>query len=163
PTFKIARWCAVSGWLTFALSVGLLWWQHRAGVVHPTSLLFALLLAITVLSALVGTAVGLWRMVRGPRPPAAAAWGFVSLVPLALWAGLAVYSLRLASTGQSFPKNMVSDIAGMAIASLMEGQARLAYPHRMESQRLVMFYDDRVTDPHRDLQAMDRHVAELEA
>jgi hypothetical protein len=58
---------------------------------------------------------------------------------------------------------MVSDIAGMTIASLMEGQARLAYPHRLESERLVMFYDDRVTDPHKDLAAMDRHVAALEA
>src|SRR5262249_5114764 len=42
-------------------------------------------------------------------------------------------------------------------------QARLAYPHRLGSQRLVMFYDDRVTDPHKDLEAMDRHVAGLEA
>jgi hypothetical protein len=33
----------------------------------------------------------------------------------------------------------------------------------MESDRLVMFYDDRVTDPQRDLEAMDRHVADLEA
>jgi hypothetical protein len=32
----------------------------------------------------------------------------------------------------------------------------------MESERLVMFYDDRVTDPQRDLEAMDQHVAQLE-
>ena len=51
----------------------------------------------------------------------------------------------------------------MAIASMIEGQAHLAYPHRLESQRLVMFYDDRTTDPHKDLEAMNRHVAALEA
>jgi hypothetical protein len=75
---------------------------------------------------------------------------------------LAAYTLRLAAAGQSFPKNLLSDVAGMAVASLMEGQAYQAYPHRLESQRLVMFYDDRVTDPHKDLEAMDRHVADLE-
>jgi hypothetical protein len=37
------------------------------------------------------------------------------------------------------------------------------YPHRLESERLVMFYDDGLTDPERDLAAMDRHVARLEA
>src|SRR5262249_37083893 len=77
--------------------------------------------------------------------------------------GLAAYTLRLAATGQSFPRNIVSDIAGMAVASLLEGQAHLAYPHRLESRRLVMFYDGRVTGPHRDLEAMDQHVAALEA
>jgi hypothetical protein len=51
----------------------------------------------------------------------------------------------------------------MAVASLMEVWAHLAYPHRLESRRLVMFYDDRVTDPRKDLEAMDRHVADLEA
>src|SRR5262249_26114696 len=50
----------------------------------------------------------------------------------------------------------------MAVASLMELQARYTYSHRMESERLVMFYDDRVTNPERDLEAMDRHVAHLE-
>jgi hypothetical protein len=84
------------------------------------------------------------------------------LLPSGLWVGLAVYTLRLSATGQSFPKNILSDVAGMAVASLMEGRAHLAYPQRLESQRLVMFYDDRVTDPHKDLEAMDRHVAALE-
>src|SRR5262249_40571443 len=101
--------------------------------------------------------------VRGPRRPAAAAWAFVCFVPLALWLGLAAFTLRLVATGQSFPRSIFSDLAGMAIASLMEGQAQWTYPHRLESPRLVMFYDDRVSAPYKDLEAMDRHVAELEA
>jgi hypothetical protein len=32
-----------------------------------------------------------------------------------------------------FPKNFVTDIVGVAIASLMEDQAQLGYPHRLES------------------------------
>jgi hypothetical protein len=163
PTFKLARWCAVIGWFTWALSVGLLSWQHRAGVLHPAAFLFALLLCVTLLAALVGTTGFLSRMRRGPRRRAAAAWGLACFLPLGLWAGQAVYTLRLATNGQSFSQNLFANIAGVAVASLMEGQAQLAYPHRLESQRLVMFYDDRVTEPHKDLEAMDRHVAALEA
>jgi hypothetical protein len=162
PTFKLVRWCAAIGWLTWALSVGLLWAQHRAGVLHPAALPFALLLAVTLLAALVGTAGGLWRLVRGPRRRSAAAWALVCFLPLGFWTGLAVYTLRLAATGEAFPKNVCSDLAGMGVASLMEGQAHVAYPHRLESQRLVMFYDDRVREPQKDLEAMDRHVAALE-
>ena len=163
PAFRMVRWCAVIGWLTWVASVGLLWGQQRADVLHPAILPFVLLLTITVLAALVGTAGGLWRTVRGPRRPAAVAGALACFLPLGLWVGLGIYTLRLATTGQSFPKNLFSDIAGMAVASLMESQAHLAYSHRLESQRLVMFYDGRVTDPENDLEAMDRHVAALEA
>jgi hypothetical protein len=50
----------------------------------------------------------------------------------------------------------------MAAASLMEAQVQYAYPYRMESERLVMFYDDRITEPRRDLDAMEKHVARME-
>ncbi len=163
PGFRFARGCAVLGWCTWAASILLLWGQQRAGVLHPAAFLFALLLAVTLLAALVGTTSVQWRLLRGPRRRAAAAWGLACFLPLGLWMGLAVYTLRLATTGQSFPQNLCADLAGMAVASLMEGQAQVAYPHRLESQRLVMLYDDRVTDPHRDLEAMERHVAALEA
>jgi hypothetical protein len=119
--------------------------------------------AITTTPRCQGTAIGLWRTVRGPRRRAAAAWGLACSLPLGFWAGLSIYTLRLMAAGQSFPKNIFSDIASMAGATVMEGQVWRAYPHRLESQRLVMFYDDRVTDPHKDLEAMDRHVADLEA
>jgi hypothetical protein len=74
---------------------------------------------------------------------------------------LGVHILYLQAS-HSTPKTTLTKIASMAIVSLMEFQAAYAYPHRMESERLVMFYDDRVTDPQRDLDAMDRHVAKLE-
>jgi hypothetical protein len=163
PAFPLLRWCAGIGWLAWFLSIGLLWGQHRAGVMHPAALPFALLLTLTVLATLLGAGVGQWPVVRGPRRRVAAAWGLVCFVPLGFWAGLAAYTLRQAATGQSLPRSTFSDLALIGVASLMEGQAHLAYPHRLESQRLVMFYDDRVTDPHKDLEAMDQHVAALEA
>ncbi len=116
-TRELVSGCAVIGWLTGALSVALLWGQHRAGVLHPVALLFELLLAPSLLAALVGTAGGLWRVCRGPHRRAAAARALTCSLPLGLWTALAVYALRLAATGQSFPKNIFSDIAGMAVAS----------------------------------------------
>jgi hypothetical protein len=124
-------------------------------------LLFLLLLALTILAALGGLACALWQIARGPRRLGALAWGFVCLLPVGLWAALAVYVLHLASSART-PKNTLTHIAGMAVTSLMELEAKYTYPHRMESERLVMFYDDRLTNPQRDLQAMDGHVAELE-
>jgi hypothetical protein len=50
----------------------------------------------------------------------------------------------------------------MAGATLMEAQARYVYPHRLETDRLVMFYRDGLADPEGDANAMDRHVAQLE-
>ncbi len=44
----------------------------------------------------------------------------------------------------------------------MELQAWYGYPHRLETERLIMFYDDQVTDPQGDAAAMDRHVARME-
>lgn len=162
-TFRLLRWCAAIGGLTWAISVGLLLGQHWTGVLHPVVVPFVLLLITTLSASLVGTAGGLWRAVRGPWRRAAAAWGLACFLPLGCWAGLTAYTLRLMANGQSFPRNICSDIVGMAGATVMEGQVRLAYPYRLGSQRLVMFYDDRVTDPHKDLDAMDRHVAEMEA
>jgi hypothetical protein len=126
-------------------------------------MLFALLLSATLLASVAGTSIALWRAIRGPNRRAAAAWGLACCVPLAFWGGLAAYTLRLMASGHSFPKNAFADIAATTGASVVEGQARLAYPYRAESQRLVMFHDDRVTDPQRDLEAMERHVTALEA
>src|SRR5207249_10118988 len=93
---------------------------------------------------------------------AAAAWGVACITPVCLWVALGLYILGLARTS-NFPKNALTSVASIGSASLMEAQAQHCYPHRLESQRLVMFYDDRVTDPARDLEAMDQHVAGLEA
>jgi hypothetical protein len=126
--------------------MALLWAQHQLRVLRPWSLLFLLLLSVTVIAALCALAGAAWRIARGPSRSGALAWGFVSLLPVGLWAALAGYVLHLAGSGTT-PKNTLTNIASMAVTSLMELQANYTYPHRMESDRLVMFYDDRVTHP----------------
>ena len=49
-----------------------------------------------------------------------------------------------------------------AAASLMELQAWYGYPHQLETERLIMFYDDGVTDPQGEAAAMDQHVARMD-
>jgi hypothetical protein len=61
-------------WLTWLLSVALLWSQDALGIVHPQALLFVGLLAMTFGAALVGLGCGLWRVLRGPRRARAVAW-----------------------------------------------------------------------------------------
>lgn len=161
-SLRLVYWSAAAGWFSGLALIGLLWRQHRAGILHPGAIPFIFLLSLSISGGLAGGASGLGRAVRGSRRRDAAAWGLACLMPFCFWLGLATYTLRVASTGSAFPKNFFSDIALTAVASLLEGHAHLAYPHRLESQRLVMFYDDRVTDPHKDLEAMDRHVAALE-
>jgi len=130
-------------------------------VVRPFSLLFLGLLALTFGSALAGLVCGLWRVVRGPKRHRALAWLLAALLPILSWGALAVYAHR---NGQRrhVPHNTLMTLMTRAGHNLMEAQAVYLYPHRLESQRLVMFYDDQVTDPEGDLGAMDRHVARME-
>ena len=161
PTLRLPRRCAVVALGGGVLSIGLVWGQHQLRVLHPWSHLFLFLLAVTTLAALCGLVISLWRVVRGPQRLGAAACGLGCVLPVGLGVALGAYVLHLVASA-STPKNTLTRIARMAIASLMELEAAYTYPHRMESERLVMFYDDRVTEPRRDLEAMDRHVAGLE-
>jgi hypothetical protein len=152
---------AIAAWVGWGLSAGFLWVQHVSQVLHPYAVPWLLLLAFTFAAALGALLRGSWRLLRGPRRPAALAWALAGGVPAALWLALAGYGFHQWGKRQ-VPHNLPSSLAQMAAASLMETQARLTYPHRLESQRLVMFYDDRVTDPEGDIQKMDRHVATME-
>jgi hypothetical protein len=158
---RLLRWCAAIAWVSWGLSISLLWGEYQATVLHPRAFLFLLLLALTALSALVGGCWGLWRFLRGPRRRAALGWGLAAVTPLVAWLLLTGYVLDLADKND-FPHNAFTQVASMAITSAMEAQALTTYPQRLESRRLVMFYDGRVTDPQRDIEEMDRHVARLE-
>jgi hypothetical protein len=159
---RLHRWCAAIAWIAWAASVGLLWREHCTAVLHPAVLPFLLLLAATVLAALTGMAWCAWWLIYGPRRRGAAAWGLICLLPLAFWGALSFRALRMVERAEGFRGDFFSNIARMAAATLMEGEARRAYPFWLESPRLVMFYDERIREAQRDLEAMDRYVASLE-
>lgn len=160
PLRWLRRWGALT-WAGWLLSIGLLWWLHSARVLHPPSLLFIFLVALTFLSALAALGIGLWRLLRGPKRLGAAAWLLVAILPVLGWAALARYAYRNGREGE-VPRDPAMILMMRAGHSLMEAQATYLYAHRLESQRLVMLYPDGLTDPEGDLRAMDRHVADME-
>ena len=152
----------VIAWASWTTSIGLLYVEDRKGVLHPYSLTFLLLIALVFASGLFGLTSGLRRCYLGPHRRAALCWGIVAFVPSLLWIWLAMFGLREASNGDA-PNTLPWKLVVMATASGMEAQARWMYPHRFETDHLVMFYDERVRHPQRDAEAMERHVARLEA
>jgi hypothetical protein len=143
------------------LSVAVLWAQDFLCIVHPYAVVFVGLVAMTCCAALAVCGCGLWRAIRGPERARAVAWIVVGLLPILSWVGLGSYAARGHRT-RDHPNNFAFRLVKSAAASLMELQAQYLYPHRLETGRLVMFFDSRVTDPEGDLAAMDRHVARLE-
>jgi hypothetical protein len=66
PATKRLRLCGVIAWGSWLVSIGPLWEQHKLRTLHPWSLPFLLLLAVTVLGFLCGLTCAVWCVVRGP-------------------------------------------------------------------------------------------------
>jgi hypothetical protein len=148
-------------WACWLLSLALLWAQHQLAVLHPQALVFLALLLLTWAAGLGGALRGLVRLARGPVRLWAAAWTTAAAVPLVAWVVLGLYG-HAQWRVRNVPRNVPFSLLKMTAASLMEAQANYLYPHRLETQRLVMFYDRGVDQPQRDAEAMDRFVAALE-
>jgi hypothetical protein len=159
--FKPLRRRAVLAWVAALLAVGLLWGEHQLRVLHPLAILFVLMLAVSCIAAVAGLARGLWRAVRGPRRVAALGWAGISLLPGLVWPALGWYGFHEWHR-REVPHNLPFILVKMAGATLMEAQARYLYPHRLETERLIMFYRDDLANPQADAEAMDQHVARLE-
>src|SRR5262245_1871297 len=158
------RWLrrlSVVSWAGWALAILSLWLQHRLGVYHtivwlwlPVAFAGGVAGGAAFLLSLWGRAVGLNR--RGTAP-----WGMIGLVPLFLWAALAAYMFHTNSRRLG-PNTHPYNVGAMAAVSLMEWHAALSYPYRVRTDRLVMYYDDGVTEPAADVAAMEAHLARLE-
>ena len=59
------------------------------------------------------------------------------------------------------PNNLPMNLAKVMGVTLMRLEASIEYPNRLETERLVMFYD-RLEHPREDADAMDRHLAAME-
>jgi hypothetical protein len=87
-------------------------------------------------------------------------WGLLGAVPLLLWATLIVYMLH--EQGQkNLPNTHAHKVGRMAAITLLEWHAKFRYPHRLETDRLVMYHEG-VRQPAADAAAMDAHLARLE-
>jgi hypothetical protein len=158
---KPLRWGVAITWISWLLSVGLLLVEHWLWVLHPWSVLFLIALVVTLSATVTTLVLGFWRVLRGGRRRAALGWSLCSLFPVLVWVSLGLYAHRNGQKGYH-PHNLPMTLMTRVGHNLMEAQAVYLYPHRLETERLVMFYGDSVIDPGGDIQAMDRHVAHLE-
>jgi hypothetical protein len=149
-------------WAAWLLTNGLLWAEYEFSVLHPYSLLFLVLLLLTILSTLFNVIYGFWRLLRGPKRRRVAGLMAVGLAPALLWLALVAHGMRVLQRHDT-SQGQLWGIMSQAMASVMELQLEYtsSYPHRLESEHLVMWYDARVTFPDRDIQAMDNHVSRL--
>jgi hypothetical protein len=156
------RYRALAVWVLWVLLIGLLWGQFQAGILHTAAYLFLFLLVVMILAAVAALSCGLYRVVRGPKRSLSFIWMLIALAPVFLTAQFAAYAIDQ-HRRRNVPFNVPMKLAVMAGCSLMELEAMHLYPRRLESARIVMFFNDgAVPEPQRDLEEMDRHVARLE-
>lgn len=158
---RLSRWSALASLLLGIVTFGMTWGNLRLRVLHPnpwpTVVLF---LALGAASA-VAVACGLWRALRGPRRMAAGSLALAAIVPAILWGYVGFYASSQWGR-RRVPNDLAMNLAKVAGASLIRLEASSEYPNRIETGRLVMFYG-RLGDPRGDAEAMDRHLARMEA
>jgi hypothetical protein len=158
------RWprrLALLSWLGWAAAVFSLWLQFHLGVYHTQVWLWLPAALLGVAAGAGAFLFGSWRGVFGPRRWAGLGWALLGAAPLLLWAALVVYMFH-EQDEKYLPSDDAHKVGRLAAINLLEGHAWLRYPHRLETERLVMYYADGVSDPAGDAAAMDVHLARLE-
>ena len=157
------RWtaCGTLASLVIGASTFLLTWIFiRWRMLHPHPLPTVVLFTSQGVAAAIGFSCGSWRALRGPRRLAGGTLAAVALVPIILWSGIGLYAWSQWRQ-RLVPNDLPMNLAKMAALSLFRLEASVEYPNRLETDRLVMFYN-RLDDPRRDAAAMDRHLARME-
>jgi hypothetical protein len=149
-------------WAAGLLSVALPLIERQLRAIHPLAVVFIILLVVTFGAALGAFVRGCWRLLRGPQRFAGISWAMLGLIPPLCWVALGWYGQRQWAR-RDVPHNLPMALVKLAATRLMEAQAGLLYPHRLETDRIVMFYGDGTSAPEKDLEAMDQHVARLES
>jgi len=152
---------AIVSWIGWAVAILSLWVQYHLGVYDTLGWLWLPFAGIGAVAAVAVLTVGLFRAVVGPRRRAMPGWALVGFTPVILTA-LLVGDMFFEQSRKNLPNTQVHKIGRMAAVTLLKGHAQLRYPHRLETARLIMYYDDRVTEPASDVAAMDAHLARLE-
>jgi hypothetical protein len=151
---------AAVAWAAGLAALALTWGQHRWQVPHPHPLPLTLLLGAMTLATFASVGSGLWRAARGPRRLPALLWAAGSLLPPSAWAAVGLYA-QAQWRERWVPNDLPMNLARVLGVTFMRLEAGVAYPNRLETARLVMLYD-RLDEPRRDADAMDRHLARIE-
>jgi hypothetical protein len=158
------RWprrLSAASWAGWGAAVLSLWAQYQLGVYDTFGWLWLPFEMIGATAGVAALAVGLARAARGPRRRAALAWAVIGVAPVLL-AALLVGYMFYERGRKNLPNTQAHKVGRTAAVSLLKWDARVRYPHRRETDRLVMYFDDQVTDPAGDAAALDGHLARLE-
>lgn len=171
PKWDAGQWAlgaAWGAWFCGTASVILAWCQARWTVFHPHYLPLTALFVGLALTTLIGLVCSGWRALRGPGRCRAVLIGLALLPPVGFWVYVGA-TARSNWSERKVPNTMAMRMAKVMGATFMRLEADLMYRHRLESDRIVMFFEprrspyvERVDRPEEDLAAMDQHVARLE-
>jgi hypothetical protein len=158
--FGWTRWSCIVTWVSGALTFALVWAQHIWQVLHPHYLPFVILITNMTVAAAIAFDSGLYYVIRNHRRMSAFAWMILALIPLGFFGFVGLYAMTQ-WRDRCVPNNVPMNLAKVMGATVMRLEASIEYPNRLETQRLVMFYD-RLGHPREDAEAMDRHLAAME-
>jgi hypothetical protein len=165
---KLLRWIGAVAWLA-CLSAGvIIWWIARRNVMHPHFLPLGGTLIVLVVAEFWGLGVGIGGVIRGPGRLRFARWTAVSVAPLLLVGSLSGLGLVFAVKrdipswlDRIVPPRLFLRTLSAAAAPILDGLARITYPHRLAGEKSVMLYDT-APFPEEDVAAMDRHIERME-
>jgi hypothetical protein len=159
-SFHLARWNCLVSLAAGAITFVMVWCQNRWQVLHPHYLPFVVLITIMTVATAVTLLSGLWQVLQGPRRIIALTWVVLALVWPAFFSFVGLYAMAQWQE-RWVPNNLPMNLAKLMGVTMMRLEASLEYPSRLETHRLVMFYN-RLDHPQQDIQVMDRHLAAME-
>ncbi len=139
-SIRVTRELALVSLVSGVLTVGLVWGQHHFRVLHPHYHPHLILLTAMVVASLVSVIAGAWGTVAGPSRTAPLAWASASAVPLLFWAYVGLYA-QARWRERRVPNDLPMNLAKGLAVPFMRLEATAEYPNRLETGRLVMFYD----------------------
>ncbi len=153
---------ALLSWACWLAAVTSLWLQDWLGVYDTRTLLWLPFALAGTLAAVVGLALGIIGLVRGPRRGATFGRGVLGLGPVLAVAWLAL-SMVAEQGRRSLPHGPAHRVGRMGAVTLLELHAAWKYPGRHATERLIQYHGAEVGDPAGDAAAMAEHLARLEA
>ena len=156
---KRTRRAALAASLLGFGSIAVVWLYGRSTILHPYHLIVVGALLSLLAAATLALFLGFQQLAHGPNRGPVAGWVLVALAPLVFWGFVGAYGARQWRKN-NVPHNLMMQLGTGAGSALMRLESSFEYPHRMETDHMVMLYDA-LEDPHSDGEAMDRHMAEM--
>ena len=132
---------------------------------HPSYLPLFFFIGVQGFALFLAVIVGSWRFVCGPQRLQTVMWLTLGFLPVFLWYSMVslVFQMQNERSTQQVEMSWYYITPLSIAAAIFDGVGRWTLPHRLEGDRVVMFYDASITDPKGDLAKMDAFIKTEEA